>query len=181
MFKRIFQYARTPLERIGLVIVLVSAVTWCISAIHWNLTRHAFIYPHQYSWTEKVNKPEDSPTGTYWRNGRYGWELMNKECVNKNRPPPSVSVDIFGNFVESPVLGYVPPKECQLRLVPHKQKVRSEWKESFSNFINESFNSEGGDYYYINMPATLTFVFGAFLLFGWAGKLLSWIRYGTKD
>lgn len=160
--------ANTPLKRVGLILLAGSILLWVGTAAHWNITRHGFIYQYKYTWTEKIPKPTENHEGAFWRNDSYGWVLYDKSCIAADRASGNNS------FV------YMPPRSCRIKFIPHRQRVKYEWKQSFNGFIKESFDSRWGKYFWFNATGTVALFLGVFTFFGWADKLLSWVRAGSQ-
>nr|VFJ51363.1 MAG: hypothetical protein BECKFW1821A_GA0114235_103111 [Candidatus Kentron sp. FW]VFJ59639.1 MAG: hypothetical protein BECKFW1821B_GA0114236_104912 [Candidatus Kentron sp. FW] len=181
MLGKLIGRANTPLQRIGLLLLFLSFGLWVLTATHWNIAHEWFIYPYKYTWIEKIKKPEKTYERAYWRESTYGWELLDRACVDENRPTPSVSIDSFGRFATIPPLMYIPPSKCRKQFVSHNRRYRTEWKQSFSSYLDELFDPQRGDYFYITASALVVFFLGISLFLGWADKLFSWIKSGAKS
>lgn len=169
MWQQLLNRADTPLKRVSLIILLASLLVFGGTAIHWNISRHGFLYQERHRWTEKVPKPSEEREGAFWSEEPYGWGLYNKACVDADR-------------VKQPrdsFLLYLPSDQCRIEFVPHTTKVRFEWKQSFGQYFRESFERRYGDYFWFNAPALFAFLLGAFLYSGFADILLHWIRHGN--
>lgn len=170
ILKRIVQKARTPIERIGILFVLLSLVIWFSTAIHWNFARETFVYQSRYSWTERAPEPSAHPGGTFWQETIYGWALYDKSCYEKTKPHRP--------------LGLLTPSDlrpCQRQFIPHKERVRYQWHQSFDDYLERLFDKRRGDYFWLNAAAIIFLAVGATMYLGLADKLVSWIKSGSAE
>jgi len=166
MWKRALNQANSPLKRIGFIFICISLSVWVSTAIHWNILHHTFFYKERYSWIEKTEKPTEVQKGAFWQDNLTSWVLYDKKCVDRDKA-------IKGNLL------YIPPDKCRIKVIPYNRKVTYKWRESFSEFISNSFDSRWGRYFWFNTPASILLIIGFILYIGIADKVVAWVQTGN--
>jgi len=168
--KKLIKRADTSIKRSGIVLLIMAAFIYLITAMHWNLTkRNPFIYRYQYTVTEKIPLPTDTPEYTYWEEtynseiSAYGWMLYDKPCVEKKKSQQRWFLFSL--------------KECETKFIPYPLHVKYRLSQSFDDYIESLFN-KGKDYFYLNIVAIAIMLLGLSMFLGIASRLLKWIKEG---
>jgi len=164
-YRNLLQRLDAPLKRVGFVLVSVAVFLWVAAAIHWNFDYKPFFYTELHTKITKVPAPPDVD-GFSWREETHGWGMYRIDCLNEAKQKG-------GFFFSSP------PESCREKFVSHKQDFYTQWKETFSYFIETLFERRRGGYFLVNVLALGCFIGGGLMLSGALQRALQWIKTGS--
>jgi hypothetical protein len=183
--------AKTPIQRIGIILMMVPLFVLFLSAIFWNLSEETFIYrTSKYGFIER-SKPQDNEKNYWYRiNQDHTWYKIDKACDNNKKAEElkereKLDCSKIEDFSFSESSKAIPSKEqliCYATTVFFPECVISQlkdeldyiytWHLSVGDFLEEFFESV------FFLFSLLPFIFGTFLWSGWAERLKVWIKTG---
>lgn len=83
MIRKLIEKARTPVQRVGLILTSLSFGAILFTAIHWNSRVEWFLYSGYSGAETPAPKPAPESRGVWLREpGRGGWSLIRNACVS---------------------------------------------------------------------------------------------------
>ena len=157
--------ADTVSKRVGVILIIVSAITLIVTIIFWNANNKPFLYKHVTNTNKKPHLPI-APEGHKWRdNLQFAWELHNEECLKaKTR-------DFIGRYKED-------VSDCRIETIPYLIERKVEYKSSFKKFIRRSFMRPRYAYFWFVTPSTLILLLGLLMYKGIYSRIITWVRTG---
>ena len=162
---------KTPQQRVGIVLVVISAALWLMTALHWNITVKPFFYGVPKMWREKGPEPIGKP-GMRWVADESAWELIDQECMTRFETGPNM---VYREALRTAGVRW--PRECIKETQMHQSHFYTERHQSLGEYGHDLVSSEG-DYFWLNIVAGSLFIVGLIMSSGVDVKLWKWIRFG---
>lgn len=163
-FNKFLTFARTPMQRIGLVFLFLAFIVQLATIIHWNTTEKLFIYvSNHHGIIDYVAQPKSVVDGLEWKSDLRGWQLVDLDC---QRAASTHSLDSF--FTK---------EECVRKRISHKYGRWTRWNFTFDDYFDEFFRRRG-EYKWLTIPLSVFYMLGAVFYIGLADRVIRWIKSG---
>lgn len=150
----------TKSKRLSLLFLIATFSIFFITSLHWNLTKRAFIYFENeriYYWvTPSPPKPDFEKDGHEWirgnesYGGEWGWILYDNVCGSRVEEKQAKLIEqnpeLKNMFVDKRYIRAGGAREkkktysqCKVQFVQDEKTYQRVIRESFSNYLNNTF------------------------------------------